>query len=56
MAHLQKFAATFGERHNGLVERQRFIVFGDPTDELRTLLDAYGAAYHQPFGRFPYWG
>jgi quinol monooxygenase YgiN len=55
VAHLAKFAATFGERYGSLVERRRFIVFGDPSDDLRTLLDKYGATYHRPFGSFPYW-
>jgi len=56
MAHLVKFAATFGDRYASLVERKRFIVFGEPSDALRTLLDRYGASYHRPFGPFPYWG
>jgi quinol monooxygenase YgiN len=56
VAHLVKFAATFGERYRSLVERKRFIVFGEPSDALRTLLDRYGASYHRPFGPFRYWG
>ena len=54
--HLRKFAATFGDRYANMVDRKRFVVFGDPSDELRTLLDEYGATYHRPFGSFPYWG
>jgi quinol monooxygenase YgiN len=56
VAHLRIFAATFGERYASMVERKRFVVFGDPSDELRTLLDRHGATYYRPFGRFPYWG
>jgi len=56
VAHLAKFAATFGERYGSLVERKRFLVFGDASDALRTLLDSYGATYCRPFGPFPYWG
>lgn len=56
VSHLLKFAATFGERYGRLVERKRFLVFGDPSDELRALLDKYEAIYHRPFGSFPYWG
>lgn len=56
VAHLLTFAATFGERYASMVERKRFVVFGDPSDELRTILDRYGAICHRPFGRFPYWG
>jgi quinol monooxygenase YgiN len=55
-AHLVKFAATFGERYGRLVTRNRFVVFGDPNEALRTLLDRYGATYHRPFGAFRYWG
>ena len=56
VAHLVKFAARFGKRFGSLVERKRFLVFGDASDALRTLLDMYGATYCQPFGPFPYWG
>src|SRR5215467_3482650 len=55
VAHLVKFAATFGERYGSLVTRKRFVVLGDPNDALRTLLDRYGATYYQSFGAFRYW-
>ena len=54
--HLRAFVATFDERYASMVERKRFVVFGDPSDELRALLNGYGAPYHRPFGSFPYWG
>jgi len=54
--HLIKFAARFGDRYGSLVERKRFVVFGDPNDALRALLDQYGATYHRPLGPFRYWG
>jgi quinol monooxygenase YgiN len=54
-AHLRAFAANFGERYAALVERRRFTVFGDPSDELRRLLDRYGPTYLKPFGPWPYW-
>ena len=56
VAHLVKFAGMFGERYGSLVQRKRFVVFGEPSDALRTLLDRYGAIYHRPFGPFQYWG
>jgi quinol monooxygenase YgiN len=55
-AHLRTFAAAFGDRYARLVERKRFVVFGEPSDALRALLDNYGASYHRPFGSIPYWG
>jgi quinol monooxygenase YgiN len=56
VAHLVEFATTFGERYAVLIERKRFLVFGEPSSELRALLDKYGASYHRLFGSFPYWG
>jgi hypothetical protein len=56
VAHLRTFDATVAERYASIAERKRFIVFGDPSDELRILLDKYGATYHRPFGRSPYGG
>ena len=56
IAHLVKFTALFGERYASLVERKRFVVFGEPSDALRTLLDRYGASYHRPLGPSRYWG
>ena len=55
MAHLVKFAAVFGDRYGSLVERKPFVVFGEPSGALRTLLDAYGASYYRAFGVFRYW-
>jgi quinol monooxygenase YgiN len=56
VAHLLKFAAVFGKRYASMVDRKRFSVFGNPSDELRSLLDRYGATYHEPFGAFAHWG
>jgi quinol monooxygenase YgiN len=55
VAHLIKFAATFGQRYGNLVERKRFVVFGEPSDALCALLDTYGVIYYRPFGPFRYW-
>lgn len=49
-AHLANFAASYSDRYAALVERKRFMVFGEPSDELRALLDRYGATYYKPFG------
>jgi len=55
LSHLQMFASTFGVRFQALVERKCFVVFGDPTAELKAALDGYGATYAKPFGDFAYW-
>jgi hypothetical protein len=38
-----------------MVERARFVVFGDPNAELKAVLDAFSATYCKPFGDFEYW-
>jgi quinol monooxygenase YgiN len=55
VAHLQEFRAKFGERFAAMVERIKFTVYGEPSDELRVLLDGFGATYLRPFGDFAYW-
>jgi quinol monooxygenase YgiN len=55
LAHLRKFGKEFGERFMSMVDRTRFMVFGNPSDELRGLLDGFGATYLKPFGDFAYW-
>ncbi len=45
VAHLRRFAKQFGERFAGMVTRKRFTVFGSPSDELRSVLDGFGATY-----------
>lgn len=55
LAHLKAFAKQFAARFQKLVERKYFIVFGDPTTELKAELDGFGADYAKPFGDFAYW-
>jgi quinol monooxygenase YgiN len=55
VAHLQRFAAEFGARFQGMVKRKRFTVAGIPSNELRRLLDGFGAIYLKPLGPFAYW-
>jgi len=52
LAHLRKFGKNFGERFLSMVDRRRFSVFGNPSDQLRELLDGFGATYLRPFGDF----
>jgi quinol monooxygenase YgiN len=53
--HLRMFMQTFGDRFGGMVNRKRFIIFGEPTAKLKSLLDRFGATYLKPFGPFEYW-
>jgi quinol monooxygenase YgiN len=55
LAHLRTFERKFGGRFLDMVDRRRFVVFGSPTDELRSVLDRFAAVYLRPFGDFPYW-
>jgi quinol monooxygenase YgiN len=55
LAHLRDFATLFSERFSALVDREQFMVFGQPSHELRTVLDRFGAIYLRPFGDLGYW-
>ena len=52
VAHLRTFANRFGERFAGMVTRKRFTVMGSPSDELRSVLDGFGATYLTRFAGF----
>ena len=52
VAHLQTFTRLFGERFAGLIRRKRFTVFGSPTEELKVILDEFGATYVARFAGF----
>jgi hypothetical protein len=39
----------FSHRFLGMVDRRQFTVFGAPTDELRKVLDRFGATYLRQF-------
>ncbi|MBI3372413.1 MAG: antibiotic biosynthesis monooxygenase [Betaproteobacteria bacterium] len=52
VAHLLAFTKMYGERFANMVDRRRFTVFGGPSDELREILDRFGAAYFGPFDGF----
>jgi quinol monooxygenase YgiN len=54
LQHLRTFADKFSERFLSMVERKRFTVFGNPSEELRKNLDGLGAIYMRPFGDFGY--
>ncbi len=50
LAHLRKFEAQFSERFARMVSRKRFTVFGAPTEELKRVLNRFGATYLRLFG------
>ena len=52
VAHMRNFDALFADRFHGMIERKRFTVFGDPSAELRELLDRFSARYVALLGGF----
>ena len=52
LAHLSTFGEKFAERFLAAVEPTRFVVYGDPTDQAREALDAFGALYMKPLAGF----
>jgi quinol monooxygenase YgiN len=55
VAHLEAFAKRFADRFSTMVERKTFSVFGDPSAELKAMLDRFDAMYLKPFGGLEYW-
>jgi quinol monooxygenase YgiN len=54
LAHLRSFAKAFAERFSRMADRMHFTVYGNPSLELKALLDGFGATYLRPFGDFEY--
>lgn len=53
VSHLVLFAEKYGERFASMVERKQFLVFGRPSDALKSLLTQFGAtAYFAHFDGF----
>jgi len=52
LAHLSTFGEKFAERLLTAVDPTRLVVYGDPTDQAREALDAFGALYMKPFAGF----
>jgi quinol monooxygenase YgiN len=52
LAHMQAFAERFSPTFSALVERRRFTVYGEPTPELRAVLNTVGATYAAPVAGF----
>ena len=52
IAHLKVFIEKYRHRFMTMVERKRFLVFGNPSDGLRAIFDGFNADYGNPFGGF----
>ncbi len=52
LAHLGGFGANFAERFLACVEPTAIDVYGEPSAEVRGVLDGFGAVYHGTFGGF----
>ncbi|HUF33949.1 MAG TPA: antibiotic biosynthesis monooxygenase [Acidimicrobiales bacterium] len=52
MVHLGNFGANFAERFLACVDPVSLQVFGTPSDEVKGVLDGFGATYFGPFGGF----
>lgn len=45
VSHLLMFRKMFSKQFSDIVERKRFLVFGDPSNDLRNILNEFGATY-----------
>ena len=52
MTHLGNFGAKFADRFLEFTEPTSLSVYGEPTGEVRAVLDGFGAQYLGPFGGF----
>jgi quinol monooxygenase YgiN len=55
LGHLRTFQDKFAARFSSMVTRRRFTVYGRPSAELKSVLDALGAAYFNRLGDLSYW-
>ena len=52
MTHLGSFGQNFAERFMAAVTPTRLVVYGDPNDEVRAALSAFGAVHMAQIGGF----
>ncbi len=52
MTHLASFGANFADRFLAASEPTRFVVFGDPNEEVREALGGFGAVFMAQIGGF----
>ena len=52
MIHTASFGEKFAERLLGMIEIQKFEVFGNPNEEATKALSEFGASFHKSIGGF----
>ena len=52
MTHLATFGEKFAERFMAAVEPTRFMVYGNPSNDVKEALSGFGAVFMTPFGGF----
>lgn len=52
MTHLKSFGENFAERFLAAVEPTRFVVYGNPSEELKAALAGFGPVFMASFGGF----
>ncbi len=52
LIHLSKLGLMFAPRLLACVDPVGLVVYGDPSAEVRALLDSFGPVYFSPFGGF----
>jgi quinol monooxygenase YgiN len=52
LLHLKTFNEKFAARLMALGDATQFVVYGDPSDELKGALEAFGGTYMSPIGGF----
>jgi quinol monooxygenase YgiN len=52
MTHLGAFGEKFADRFMAAVEPTRFVVYGNPNNEVKEALSGFGAVFMAPFGGF----
>jgi quinol monooxygenase YgiN len=57
ITHLCNFSTYFAARFSKMVTRRQFDVYGTPSEELKSVLNGFGATrFFDSFGKLPYWG
>ena len=52
MTHLSNFGEKFAERFLAVLEPTRFVVYGNPNDDVRAALEPFGPVYMERIGGF----